>query len=389
MGTPGNEPNFKRHTGDGDYVFRRKVQEHSYAIPSLPGPAPAPTLPKIITTQRDTGKGKTSSDRQIGESRNSSRHESNDTSSSPVYAQPRRFQLSRPNTINVHSTTGKRKHRSEDEPDGVAVLVERHIRYAPNIETDIYAVDKDASKQQASQASPKKFKRPGVSARLNGTANSFHKAPQTIDPKVHEIVGHLAAEEQPERATGQNGQNVSDLKVDPARKADSERVQDADEEEYVFDTFVRHLMDPAGPSYDATAERVGYLVIENEDQELWETYADADLESEKDWDSEQDDENGVCSLSIISCMKLTDFPLLAENYYGADYPEDELDFEDEYDEDPYKYRHGTASDEEEYDLENDVWSDDESSSESGNTPSWHKSDSLRTPIDLNDDTYMN
>lgn len=39
----------------------------------------------------------------------------------------------------------------------------------------------------------------------------------------------------------------------------------------------------------------------------------------------------------------------AENYYTADYPDDEVDSDDEYGRDPYQYRDGNASDLEEFD----------------------------------------
>jgi hypothetical protein len=41
--------------------------------------------------------------------------------------------------------------------------------------------------------------------------------------------------------------------------------------------------------------------------------------------------------------------LLAEDYYAADYPEDEVASDDEYGRDDYHYRTGNASDMEEYD----------------------------------------
>ena len=47
----------------------------------------------------------------------------------------------------------------------------------------------------------------------------------------------------------------------------------------------------------------------------------------------------------------------AENYYGADYPEEEVDSDDEYDRNLYRYRHGGASDEEEYNSTRDDHSD--------------------------------
>lgn len=41
--------------------------------------------------------------------------------------------------------------------------------------------------------------------------------------------------------------------------------------------------------------------------------------------------------------------LLAEDYYTADYPDDEVASDDEYGRDPYHYRNGNASDLEEFD----------------------------------------
>lgn len=43
------------------------------------------------------------------------------------------------------------------------------------------------------------------------------------------------------------------------------------------------------------------------------------------------------------------YPIIAENYYTADYPDDEVDSEDEFDRAAYLYRTGNASDLEEYD----------------------------------------
>jgi len=50
---------------------------------------------------------------------------------------------------------------------------------------------------------------------------------------------------------------------------------------------------------------------------------------------------------------------LAEDYYGNDYPEDELDSDDEFDRKAYNYRNG-ASDDEEFDKDFDSRSDEES-----------------------------
>ncbi len=48
----------------------------------------------------------------------------------------------------------------------------------------------------------------------------------------------------------------------------------------------------------------------------------------------------------------------AEDFYGNDYPEDEVESDDEFGRGAYNYRHG-AADDEEYDEEVATWSDEE------------------------------
>lgn len=50
--------------------------------------------------------------------------------------------------------------------------------------------------------------------------------------------------------------------------------------------------------------------------------------------------------------------MLAEDYYGNDYPEDEVDSDDEFGKGAYNYRRG-GSDDEDYDGEDPAWSDDD------------------------------
>jgi len=49
---------------------------------------------------------------------------------------------------------------------------------------------------------------------------------------------------------------------------------------------------------------------------------------------------------------------VAENHYTADYPEDEVASDDEYDQDPYRFRNGNASDNEEYGSDDNAYSVD-------------------------------
>ena len=56
---------------------------------------------------------------------------------------------------------------------------------------------------------------------------------------------------------------------------------------------------------------------------------------------------------------------VAEDFYGNDYPEDEVNSDDEFDRGAYNYRHG-ASDDEEFGEETTTWSDEEDEAR----PSW-------------------
>ncbi|KAL9598969.1 MAG: hypothetical protein Q9219_004152 [cf. Caloplaca sp. 3 TL-2023] len=117
-----------------------------------------------------------------------------------------------------------------------------------------------------------------------------------------------------------------------------------DPEDFVFDVYVRQTEHVSEPTTNGTLgaalvkadpDRIGVLVVEDEDQEIWELYGDES--SDEEWNSEEEDEN-------------------AEDYYGNDYPEDELDSDDEYDKATYKHWHSAF----EEDMDDDIdWFDDE------------------------------
>lgn len=75
------------------------------------------------------------------------------------------------------------------------------------------------------------------------------------------------------------------------------------EEDFVYDTYVRSSGQVVSTPKDMTQpmisepenidnNRIGILVIEDEDQEIWETFAEEE-ESDKEWNSEEEDENGM------------------------------------------------------------------------------------------------
>ncbi len=75
-----------------------------------------------------------------------------------------------------------------------------------------------------------------------------------------------------------------------------------DDSDYVYDTYIRQPGEPIIVDNDVNMEtaepedflqgKVGLLVITEEDQERWEAFAEDD-DSEKDWNSEEEDENGT------------------------------------------------------------------------------------------------
>ena len=81
---------------------------------------------------------------------------------------------------------------------------------------------------------------------------------------------------------------------------------DEDNDNYVYDTYVRSIGQQADASVislegiDAGHQKIdlsktGVLIIAEEDHEEWETFAEIDRESDKDWNSEEEDENGLFS----------------------------------------------------------------------------------------------
>ncbi|KAK3375014.1 hypothetical protein B0H63DRAFT_481580 [Podospora didyma] len=114
-----------------------------------------------------------------------------------------------------------------------------------------------------------------------------------------------------------------------------------DDEDYVMETYERvpasRMRDQAVP-----AHRIGLLVFDTEPDRIDFFYGE-EGDSEDEFPEDDEDEN-------------------AENYYTADYPDEDLDWDDEFDRNPYHFVNHSASDTEEYDVtafvdadEDDTW----------------------------------
>ncbi|KAM0796065.1 hypothetical protein BDR22DRAFT_893589 [Usnea florida] len=194
---------------------------------------------------------------------------------------------------------------------------------------------------------------------VNEPSNQWNYESIRLAEQLQEVA---LAEIQTSEEGAKRPSGVRKLKVKPKspkpRQSRTEKLADEDSEkdvtpgivdidddgDYVLDTYVRsspqHLEvpEPAESYHDLLNStdhgNIGILVIEDEEEEaLWQAFAE-DQESDLEGNSEEEDEN-------------------AEDYYGNDYPEDEVSSDDEFGRGAYNYRHA-ASDDEEF-----GWSDEE------------------------------
>ncbi|KAI1180099.1 hypothetical protein F4777DRAFT_360812 [Nemania sp. FL0916] len=117
---------------------------------------------------------------------------------------------------------------------------------------------------------------------------------------------------------------------------------DSDESDYIIETYVRVPATRIGAH--VPPQSVGLLVFDAEPDV--EFFYGGDDDSDDEWAEDEEDEN-------------------AENYYTADYPDEEVATDDEFGNNPYAFRNDNASDLEEYDIgdESEDQSDDDDDDE--------------------------
>ncbi|KAF9772502.1 hypothetical protein IL306_009785 [Fusarium sp. DS 682] len=99
-----------------------------------------------------------------------------------------------------------------------------------------------------------------------------------------------------------------------------------DDDDWIIEEYVRipaHAM-----TVNVAPTDVGVLVLDGKEENN--LFYGPERDEDEEFDEDDEDEN-------------------AENYYTADYPEDEVESDDEYGRHPYGYRNGNASDDEEFD----------------------------------------
>ncbi|KAK3906330.1 hypothetical protein C8A05DRAFT_40827 [Staphylotrichum tortipilum] len=171
------------------------------------------------------------------------------------------------------------------------------------------------------------------------TKSKYSPATSRFKPKApklryHERHPEVTAAAAAARATDEaeaTAEVAKDMEVDAVKHDKTD-----DEDDYVLETYERvpieRLQDKAVP-----AERIGLLVLDSAPD--LDFFYGNESESSDEFPEDEEDEN-------------------AEDYYAADYPDEDLQWDDEFDRNAYHYLNKNAADDEEFDerdFVDEVW----------------------------------
>ncbi|KAG6236488.1 hypothetical protein E4U25_003659 [Claviceps purpurea] len=152
--------------------------------------------------------------------------------------------------------------------------------------------------------------------------------PKSPARRFHERHPELAAQTLA-KPKGDAAENEVDGNEDDEDDEDDDDDDDDDENndgKWLYDEYVR--IPAHSVAVDVPSTEVGILVLGEEEESV--LFFGSALDEDDELGEDDEDEN-------------------AENYYAADYPEDEVDSDDEFGRQAYMYRHGNNSDDEEFD----------------------------------------
>ncbi|KIW50297.1 hypothetical protein PV05_11898 [Exophiala xenobiotica] len=261
----------------------------------------------------------------------------------------RRFHLTRHlnSGLSPNAPVGIRKQKTSIRPP-LATFVERRGATFSHEENPLYRgkpVDKvlDVSQTEAPedakqpdletlQASKRHatstFLQNGSKAVRKGTSIKDH--PSTWDHESDQLADELASLAMELDPIAKQEAELEKLAAARPEPKDTVMSLHEREDDYIYETYVRvPYEEEATHSLRLSDNNIGLLVIDEEDEDLWQKYVDSDEDT--DWDDE--DSN-------------------AEDNPANDYPEDEVSSDDEYGHNAYQYRH-YASDDEAFDEDED------------------------------------
>ncbi|KAH0843842.1 hypothetical protein FOPE_08841 [Fonsecaea pedrosoi] len=291
-----------------------------------------------VATQEDCGKASENNAEDPG----SSSAPPNTPAPSQALQQTRRFHLTRhlSSVLSPSVSGGIRKPKNFIRPP-LATFVERHAPIFSHEQNPLYRqkpVDKVLEIQRddgvgvsesdrvteptlealktSRRSTTSTFVQAGSRTARNGTSIRDH--PSTWDLESDQLADELAALAMELDPDVQQVAEVVLPSPPPLKPQDIMMTSRDREEEYVYETYVRVEYDAQVHGPDTTTSlnsNYGILVIDEEDEDLWQKYIDSD--DDTDWDEE--DSN-------------------AEDNPANDYPEEEVSSDDEYGYNPYKYR---------------------------------------------------
>ncbi|KAH6654122.1 hypothetical protein BKA67DRAFT_658445 [Truncatella angustata] len=390
----------KRHVTDA-FVYQRQKQEATFA--DIPTPIQRRPIIHTSESKRDDSTFQSTKDNKnshVGQRGNSQEPPVAPTSSaeSPVGAsadEPRRFHMSRAEIMLAASNYPA--HRSlrgiSKKRSAPALFVERKHKRIPSTkfqsiahglgahtpEQEPHAPPLPVPAEQSEEmevdtVGPKQHKKPGLVRQTQKQDTSKKELPSSMTNRwnvnldqltadmnafaMEQIGLNLQRQEEEERKRKERAAaprtHLAAVPSSPSRfkpKAPPQRyaerhpketravsvkdmlepdagASDTDDEGYVIETYVRVPASTMNTKSVKPAD-VGVLVFDEEPD--MEYFYGVNDDSDDDFAEDEDDEN-------------------AENYYAADYPDDEVASDDEFGHNAYAYRNGNASDMEEYDV---------------------------------------
>ncbi|KAI1413725.1 hypothetical protein F5Y13DRAFT_28140 [Hypoxylon sp. FL1857] len=386
----------KRHRSDA-FVYQRK-EERETPIENIP---PEPSKPIIhesqprsraLAFQRSKSSDTNVIDGKVDNGAGNEPAEVSAKSKAQVGAasEPRRFHMSRKDIMQaISSQSGRSYGGVTKKRSAPALFVERKIKRISSKPIEKFQAIANAvapasttapsasEGMDVDKAAPRKPKKPGVAKLQKGEVSDRYKAdlPKSLTQRWHVDTDKLTAEmnafameqiglnlRQAEEENKLRSSAKTDLKFKPKpikryaerhpeqaqAQADNDMmdadigISDSDESDYIIETYERVPASKLGEH--VSPDSIGVLVFD-EEPDLEYFYGEGG-DSEDEWAEDEEDEN-------------------AENYYAADYPDEEVASDDEFDKNPYSFRTGNASDLEEYDLDNDDYDDGAAFSDKG------------------------
>ncbi|KAK0389481.1 hypothetical protein NLU13_3056 [Sarocladium strictum] len=379
----------KRHRSDSDWVYQRR--QTAPLSPTVVSPREARPVIHVAGSSQPTEKRNNAGILKDGEETPHLSVDGHKERRTTQVAPSRRFHISRSMLKKEAATNIVRSGVSKKPRTGPAIFVEKTRKKTASIQANPQTVTSSATSSPAhtqpsilqpaladiDRTTTRSLKKPGAASRIKTGKDTPSRAPppevvgshheedmQKIADDLNkwvidEIGANLESMEQDRRQTKPtspfrpkapaqryrdrhplSAQTLEPKPMSSAMDMDNGHVSDATDDEgddgdWIIEEYIR--IPVKAMASDVSPTDVGVLVLDGD--EATALFYGPENDSDDEFAEDDEDEN-------------------AENHYTADYPEDEVDSDDEYGRQAYLYRTRNASDDEEYDNETYESSDD-------------------------------